>query len=161
MGLELFLLIVPEQGSPSESKSSLSFVTANFAPGLSTSPALMLHFGALCIPVPPSSVSPRRGQLEWDPGLWRATTWARCLAASWGLPRSSLHTDELHCPLYGEGLWGFRLLPTSWEHFQGVVAAEKTQGRGWAEEFLNCGQCWRESFGKELFCPTLPRFQIL
>lgn len=67
--LELFFLIVPEQGSPSESKSSLSFVTANFAPGLSTSLALMLHFGALCSLVLPSSVSPRRGQLERDSGL--------------------------------------------------------------------------------------------
>ena len=68
-GLELFFLTVPEQGSPYEGKSSLSFVPANFAPGLPTSLALMLRFGALRSPVPPSGVSLKRSQLEQDPGL--------------------------------------------------------------------------------------------
>lgn len=35
------------------------FLPANFAPGLSTSLALMLHFGAVHSPVPPSKVSPK------------------------------------------------------------------------------------------------------
>lgn len=65
----LFFLTLLEQGSHYEGRSSLSFVPANFAPGLSTSLALMLHFGALGSPVPPSKVSPKRCQLDPDPGL--------------------------------------------------------------------------------------------
>lgn len=63
-GLELFFLTVPEQGSPSETKGSLNSAPANFAPALSISLALILHFGTPNGTTPPSRISPKRRQLD-------------------------------------------------------------------------------------------------